>query len=98
MAKSGDMDVKFNRRTMDGILRSPQIVAETRAIAEAGLSTIRSTAPVDSGEYRDGFVLERREARYRTVWRAVGRDAKTLLIESKLGIIARAFKAVRRRG
>lgn len=97
MARSGDMDIVWNQETLDGILRSPKVVEATREVAQRGLDAARASAPEDSGDYRRALHLERRESRYRTVWRVVGGDAKTLLIESKLGVLARALKSLSRR-
>jgi hypothetical protein len=74
------------------------VVEATRQIAESGLDAARGSAPELTGDYKRGLRLERRESRYRTVWRVVGRDRKTLLIESRLGILARALKSLTRRG
>lgn len=98
MARSGDMDITWNQRTLDGILRQPRVVEATRQVAEQGLALVQAAAPVDSGDYRDGFRVERRESRFRTVWRIVGRDRKTMLLESQQGIIVRAMKRLKRRG
>lgn len=98
MPRSGDMDITFNQSTLDQVLRSPKVVEQTRAITEQGLRAAQSAAPVDTGEYRDGLKLERREAKYRTVWRVVGTDPKTMLIESRLGVLVRALKSLSRRG
>jgi hypothetical protein len=98
MARSGDMDMKFSHSLADEVLRAPKVVEQVRSIAEAGLQNAKSSAPVDSGAYRDGLHLERKEAKFRTVYRVVGSDPKTMLIEAKRGVLARALKALRRRG
>lgn len=98
MAKR-DMDIRFNQDTLDAILRSPEVVEQTRMVAESGLRTVQAAAPVVTGDYKRGLRVERHESRYRTVWRVVGRDRKTMLIESRLGVLARALKTLgRRRG
>jgi hypothetical protein len=98
MARSGDMDIKFNRGLADEVLRAPKVVEQTGAIAETGAQIAKSTAPVDTGEYRDRIHVERKEAKFRTVFKVVGSDPKTLLIESKRGTLARALKALSKRG
>lgn len=98
MARSGDMDIKFSRGLADEVLRAPKVVEQTGAIAEKGAQVAKSSAPVNSGEYRDGIHVERKEAKFRTVYRVVGSDPKTMLIESKRGVLARALKALSTRG
>jgi hypothetical protein len=98
MARSGDMDIKFSKSLADEVLRAPKVVEQTRAITETGLQNAKSSAPVDTAEYRDGLHVERKEAKFRTVFRVVGSDPKTMLIESKRGILARALKALSKRG
>lgn len=93
-----DADIRFNQPAMDRVLQSPQVVEATRQIAAQGLAAIQAVAPVDTGDYKSGFRLESRKSRYRTVWRIVGHDSKTLLLESQRGIVVRAMKGLRRRG
>ena len=93
-----DADIRFNQPVMDRILESPQVIEATRKIAEQGLAAIIASAPEDSGDYKQGFRLESRKSRYRTVWRIVGHDSKTLLLESQRRIVVRAMKGLRRRG
>jgi hypothetical protein len=98
MARSGDMDIKFSKSLADEVLRAPKVVEQTSSIAEKGLQNAKSSAPVDTSEYRDGLHVERKEAKFRTVFRVVGSDPKTMLIESKRGVLARALKALSKRG
>lgn len=58
--------------------------------------TARSTAPVDTGAYREGIQERIKPARYRNVGIVEGTDSKTLLIEAKTGNLARAVKVARR--
>jgi hypothetical protein len=56
----------------------------------------RASAPVDTGDYRDGIKVEvKHHAKLRNVALVVGHDRKTMLIESKTGNLARALKASR---
>lgn len=96
MARSGDVEIVWNQPVVDRILRDPSIVAVTEAIAQRGAAAARAAAPVDSGDYRNGIRVARRESRYRTVFRVLASDSKSKLIESKLGILARVGKGMRR--
>lgn len=93
MPARGQTEVEFNQGYFDDIMRSAGVDALTKQQAEKAASIARSTAPVDTGEYRDRIRVVVRESRYRRVYRVIGTDAKTLLIESKTGNLARALKA-----
>lgn len=92
MPRKDQTIVEFNQTYFDQIMRTAGVERLTDAAAERALSIAKSTAPVDTGDYRDGLHIEHRESRYRRVTRVVGDDAKTLLIESKTGNLARALK------
>ena len=93
MARSGDTSVEFNPRFFETVLRQPQVEAVVDAAAQRTLAAAKANAPVDTGAYRDGLHVEHHESRYRRAVRVVGADDKTLLIESKVGTLARALKA-----
>lgn len=95
MARKGQTYIDFNPSFFDQIMRSSGIDSLCKAKAEAALGVARATAPVDSGAYRDGLVLESHESAHRRSWRVVGHDPKTLIVESRTGNLARALKAVR---
>lgn len=90
--------IRFNQSTLDRIMQAPAVIEATRQIADQGMRAIQADAPEDSGDYKRGFRLVARKSRYRTVWRIVGTDRKTLLLESRGGFIARAMKRMRSRG
>lgn len=95
MARSGDTSIEFNPAFFETVLRQPKVEALTDAAASRALSAAKANAPVDTGEYQRGLRLEHKQSRYRRVTRVVGTDDKTLLIESKLGVLARALKAAK---
>ena len=65
-----------------------EIAIPTEAIAK----TARATAPVDTGDYRDGIkTAGKLQKRY--VGLVVGTDPKTMLVESQTGNLARALRA-----
>jgi hypothetical protein len=92
------MAVDFNSAFFEALGRSPGVVGLVDAAAEKIAATARSTAPVDSGDYKRGIETSGKyQDRY--VGLVVGTDPKTMLIESKTGNLARAVRQnVKRRG
>ena len=88
--------VTFDEEFFATIMRSAGIEALCRVKAENALAIAQSTAPVDTGAYRDGLSIEKVPHKYRDTYEVVGHDKKTLLVESKTGNLARALKAVRK--
>ena len=87
--------VEFNERFFDGILQSAGVKALTKAAAEKALAQAKASAPMDTGDYRDGLKVEEVAREHRTTYMVVGHDRKTMLIESKTGNLARALKAAK---
>lgn len=92
MPSKGQTIVDFNPKFFDEILRSAGVERLTDEGAERALAIAKADAPVKTADYRDGLHIEHREAQHRRAARVVGDDAKTLLIESKTGNLARALK------
>lgn len=88
--------VKFNQKYFDRIGKSSGVERLTEAAAKNVLRTARASAPVDSGDYKRGLHIEKKDARYRSVYLVVGDDRKTLLVEAWTGNLARAIKKVAR--
>lgn len=83
--------VQFNNQFFDDLSKSAGVRALVDEATEAIAATARSTAPVDSGDYRDGIQTSGKlQKRY--VGLVVGTDPKTMLIESKTGNLARALR------
>ena len=95
MPAKGQTTVDFNNVYFDEIMKSAGVEKLSKAAAERAASAARSAAPVDTGSYRNQIEVTSRESRFRRVYRVVGRDSKTLLIESKTGNLARALKAAK---
>ena len=95
MAAKGQTTIEFNDSFFDNSMRSAGIDRIGMTKAERAASIARSTAPVDTGSYRDQIRVVVRESAHRRVYRVVGNDPKTLLIESKTGNLARALKAAK---
>lgn len=96
MPRAGQTIVEFNPVFFDNIMQSAGVERLTEESAQKVLTIAKATAPVDTGDYREGLHISRRQSRYRRVLRIEGDDAKTLLIESKTGNLARALKAARK--
>ena len=96
MARKGSTEFTPNPRFFETILRQPKIERLVDDAAERSMADMKANAPVDTGSYRDGFHIEHRESRYRRVTQVVNDDPKTMLIESKRGVMARGVKAATR--
>jgi len=86
------VSVKFNNAFFEELSRSAGVVNLVTEAAEKVAATARQTAPVDSGDYRDGIKVVLKYQR-RVVALVVGTDKKTMLVESKHGTLARALRA-----
>lgn len=89
------MAVEFNDAFFENLSRSPAVTGLCVEAAERIAGVARSTAPVDSGEYRDGIVVRTKYQR-RAVAVVVATDPKSMIIESKTGNLARALRAAKR--
>jgi hypothetical protein len=91
--------IQYNNSFFDQLGRSPGVVSLVDGVTEDIAATARSTAEVDTGEYRDGIEAQGKfQKRY--VGLVVGTDPKTMLIEAKTANLARALRSKRqaRRG
>lgn len=91
------MAVKFNNAFFEELSRSPAVTQLCVGVAETIAADIRTTAPVDSGDYVAGIKVRVKQQR-RSVALVVGTDKKTMIIESKTGTMARALQRAKRRG
>ena len=92
MAGSGQTKVDFNESFFDAIMHSAGVESLCRQKAEAVLQEAKATAPVKTGAYRDGIEIKVVHRAHRDTVMVVGTDAKTMLVESKTGNLARALK------
>ena len=89
--------MEFPNDFFDQLSRSDVVKAAVDKVTEAVAETARSTAPADTGEYRDGIsTASKLQKRY--VGLVIAGDPKSLLIESKTGNLARAARAHSKRG
>ncbi|MDR2294688.1 MAG: HK97 gp10 family phage protein [Microbacterium sp.] len=96
MARNGDTRIEWDENFFQTAMRDPRVERLQDNAGETVQAKARASAPVDSGDYRDGIVIEHVDAEYRRVTRVVGTDEKTLLIEAKTGNLARALKAAKK--
>jgi hypothetical protein len=89
--------MKFNNAFFDELGRSAGVTDLVKSKAESIAARARSTAPVDSGEYREGIKVRMKQQK-RSVALVVGEDPKTLLIEAKTGNLVRALRAEKKSG
>lgn len=85
----------FNNEYFDELSRSAGVTDLCVKAAEKVADAARASAPVDSGDYRDGIVVVTKQQQ-RSVAVVKGTDPKTMLIESKTGNLARALRTVAR--
>lgn len=95
MPAAGQTTVDFNDKFFEDILNSSKVKQLTRQAAERALAAARASAPVETGDYRDGLGIEEVKRAHRTTVMVVGHDAKTLLVESRTGNLAKALKKAR---
>jgi len=87
--------IQFNNAFFNELGRSAGVIRLVDQVTEEIADTARSTAPVDSAEYRDGIEATGKfQDRY--VGLVVAADPKSMLIESKTGNLARALNSHKR--
>lgn len=81
----------FDDAGMDELARSPEIAAVVMKVTEQIADTARSTAPVNSGDYKES-IKTRLKYQERAVGLVYSDDPKALVIEATTGNLARAAK------
>ncbi len=89
------MAVKFNNAFFDELSTSPAVTALCVEAAERVAAIARSTAPVESGDYKKSIVVSTKRQR-RAVALVVSDDPKVMIIEAKTGNLARALRKASR--
>jgi hypothetical protein len=82
--------IKLNSGQMAALLKSGQVRAPLREIAQGVAAAARSGAPVDTGEYRNSIQVDSATTD-RAVERVVAHDDKASAIESRTGNLKRAL-------
>lgn len=85
------MATNFSNAGMDELARSPAVTGPVMKATEKIAQTIRNDAPVDSGDFRDG-IQTHLKFQERGVGIVQATDEKSLIIEAKTGVMARAVK------
>ena len=96
MPRNGKTTFEPNQEWFDTILRTTGVEKLVDTTAQRALAAAQASAPVQTQAYKNGLHIEHHDSRFRRAARVVGSDDKTLLIESKKGVLARALKAAKR--
>ncbi len=88
--------MQFSTGFFDDLLSSPEVAAVVMRATEEVAAEARATAPVDSGEYRDGIRTAKKYQK-RVVGLVQATDPKSMVIEAKTGTLARAVRSKGRR-
>lgn len=90
--------MQFADGFFEKLLSSAEVGAVVMAATEGVADEARATAPVDSGDYRDGIRTAKKYQK-RVVGLVQATDPKSMIIEAKTGNLARAVRSKgRRRG
>lgn len=81
---------------MDALTHDPGIVAAVQDATDKIADTARADAPVATEDYKNG-ISTRIKYQQRVVGLVEATDAKSLIIEAKTGVLARAVKKNARR-
>jgi intein/homing endonuclease len=85
--------LKFNESFIPALGNSAAVENIVRAKAEQVANAARTSAPVDTGDYRSSIRVKIVRTRFRTVAKIVADSDHSMLVESKHGTLARALRA-----
>ena len=88
--------MKFNESFFVEMGKSAGVRRIVKDVADEVAIVARMTAPVDTGDYRNGIVVRMRETSNRAYAIVTGTDWKTFLVESKTGNLVNALRYVAR--
>lgn len=86
----------INNAFFEQLGRSAGVVALVNQKRDQVAAAARAAAPTDSGDYRRGIVTRGKVEKKRYVGLVVATDPKSMIIESKLGVLARALRSINR--
>ena len=86
--------MRFNDAFIPGLGKSGPVVAAVVGAANDLAQTVRSTAPVDSGDYVSKVRVEVKYTAHRVVARVVAGAEHSMVVESREGTLARALNSV----
>lgn len=75
------VDIEIDADINDRLRTFPEIVAQTKEIADAVAERARDMAPVDTGMYRDGIIVEPMGRGLPTGYRVAATDQKSSWVE-----------------
>lgn len=90
--------MKFNESFIPDLGHSVAVRAIVKAKAEEVAAAARSSAPVDTGEYRDSIHVEMDSTPFRVVAKVVASSDHAMLVESQTGNLSRALRSATRGG
>jgi len=88
--------MKFNDAYIPELGKSATVENIVRAKAEQVAATARTSAPVDTGEYRNSIGVQIVHTPFRVVAKVIANSDHSMLVESKYGTLARALNKVDR--
>lgn len=98
MTPSGEVvSSVFDESFFQQLGRSPGIVSVCDEAAERIAEIARSTAPVETGAYRDSITTAHAQRSGRHVTEVIASDPAAVAIEAKFGTLARATAKARRK-
>ena len=83
--------VRLDSRAVAEMLNSPEVQAALLEHAERVADRARSSAPVESGEYRDGIEVDVQPGAKRAHARVTATAPHSLAVESRTGNLRRAL-------
>lgn len=86
--------MKFNDNYIPELGKSAAVDNLVIGVANKAAAIVRSTAPVDSGEYVDNVRVEVLHTANRVVAKVVADVEHAMVVESKHGTLARALRQV----
>lgn len=86
--------MRFNDSFIPGLGKSGPVVAAVVGAANDLAQAVRSTAPVDSGDYVSKVRVEVKYTAHRVVARVVAGAEHAMVVESREGTLARALNSV----
>lgn len=87
--------MKYNDEYFPQLLASPEVETVVMEATEQVADRARSSAPVDSGDYRDSITVSKKKQK-RVVGLVTAEDPAALAIEAKHGTLARAVRGAGR--
>lgn len=90
--------MKFNESYFEQLGKSQGVTNLCKQVAERIAADARADAPVKTGAYQSKIRVRVKQASKRNVALVVADDYKSLWIESRRGVLARALRRAKRAG